>query len=46
MNIVIYVSFLGLQRKLMQRDRIEVLLSNKIRIVDDLLGYVKEIRES
>ncbi|MDB9822162.1 MoaD/ThiS family protein [Deltaproteobacteria bacterium] len=40
--MVISVSFFGLQRKLVQTDRVQVLLSSKIRVVDDLFHYIKK----
>ena len=42
MAMVISVSFFGLQRNLAQTDRIQVQLSSKIRVVDDLFPYLKD----
>lgn len=38
----VWVSFFGLQRELIRTDRIRVSLSEKIRIADDLFGYVRD----
>ncbi|MFC1533928.1 MoaD/ThiS family protein [Thermodesulfobacteriota bacterium] len=40
--MIVSVSLFGLQRTLAKTDRIQVPLSDKLRIVADLFGYIKE----